>query len=84
MTPTLAQLQAVADKLSVAYTADGEENADTTETLTEKILAETPTQTQLNSMTVEELKVLADVLEMTYVYTNKANLIADILAEVAE
>ena len=84
MTPTLEELQAVADKLSVAYTADGEENADTEETLTEKILAVTPTKAQLEAMTVSELKVLADVLEMTYVYTNKANLIADILAEVSE
>ena len=83
MTPTLEQLQAVADKLSVDYSADGVD-ADTTETLTEKILAVTPTKAQLESMTVNELKVLADVLEMTYVYTNKATLIADILAEVEE
>lgn len=33
-------------------------------------------------MNVGQLKVLADVLEMTYDYTNKQNLIALILAEV--
>lgn len=79
--PTLAQLQAVADKLGVTYEASGD-NADTAESLTTKILAVTPTEQQLNAMTVEQLKVLADVLDMTYEYTNKANLITLILAEV--
>ena len=80
MTPTLEQLQAVANKLSVDYSADGD-NKDTTETLTEKILIAEVAETQLKSMTVDELKVLADVLEMTYVYTNKSDLIDLILAE---
>jgi hypothetical protein len=52
--------------------------------LTALILAETPTKAQLESMTVEELKVLADCLEMTYTYTNKKNLIDLILAEYDE
>lgn len=82
MTPTLEQLQAVADKLSVTYEADGD-SADTTTTLTEKISAVTPTETQLKAMNVEQLKVYADVLEMTYTYTNKKALIALILAEKA-
>ena len=82
MTPTLEQLQAVADKLSVTYEADGD-SADTTTTLTEKIAAVTPTETQLKAMNVEQLKVYADVLEMTYTYTNKEALIALILAETA-
>ena len=34
-------------------------------------------------MNVEQLKVYADVLEMTYTYTNKEALIALILAEKA-
>ena len=73
----------MADKLSVEYVAEGEDDADDEESLTTKILAVTPTSAQLNSMTVEQLKVLADCLEMTYVYTNKADLIALILAEFA-
>lgn len=83
MTPTLEELQAVADKLSVDYSAEGA-GADTTETLTTKILAVTPTLAQLKSMSVDELKVLADVWEMTYTYTNKQNLIADILEKISE
>ena len=77
-------MQAVADKLSVEYVAEGEDDADDEESLTTKILAVTPTSAQLNSMTVEQLKVLADCLEMTYTYTNKADLITLILAKVAE
>ena len=73
----------MADKLGVTYTADGDD-ADDGESLTTKILAVTPTGQQLNAMTVGELKVLADCLEMTYVYTNKADLIALILAEYTE
>lgn len=72
----MEQLKAVADKLSVSYT-----DSDTTQTLTTKILAVTPTETQLKVMNVEQLKVLADCKELTYTYTNKDNLIALILAE---
>lgn len=69
--------------MGVTYTTEGDD-ADDEESLTTKILAVTPTQQQLNAMTVEQLKVLADCLEMTYVYTNKADLIALILAEYTE
>lgn len=75
-------MQAVADKLSVTYEADGD-SADTTTTLTEKIAAVTPTKTKLKAMNAEQLKVYADVLEMTYTYTSKETLIALILAETA-
>ena len=69
--------------MGVVYTAEGND-ADTQESLTEKILAVTPTQQMLNAMTVEQLKVLADCLELTYVYSNKANLIALILDQYEE
>ena len=72
----------MADKLSVTYVADGD-NADTEETLTAKILLAEPTRTQLNACTVDELKVLADCMELTYVYTNKQALIDLIIAELA-
>ena len=72
----------MADKLSVSYVSDGDD-ADTTETLTAKILLATPTETQLKAMNVDQLKVLADCLEMTYTYTNKNDLVALILAEFA-
>lgn len=75
----MEQLKAVADKLTVSYT-----ESETTDTLTQKILAVTPTETQLKSMNVEQLKVLSDCKEMTYTYTNKDNLIALILAEYKE
>ena len=73
-------MQGVADKLGVTYETEGNDADDET-SLTTKILAVTPTQQQLNSMTVEQLKVLADCLEMTYVYTNKQDLITLILNE---
>lgn len=58
---------------------------DTTETLTTKIAGiDTPTVTVLKTLNVDELKVLADVLEMTYTYTNKDNLIADIIVKYEE
>ena len=72
----------MADKLSVTYVADGGD-ADTVETLTAKILLAEPTETQLNACTVDDLKVFADCLEMTYTYTNKKALVALILAEIA-
>lgn len=62
-------------------TTGGADAIETTSELTTAILAATPTRTQLNSCTVENLKVLADCLEMTYVYTNKADLIELILKE---
>jgi hypothetical protein len=76
-------LQGVADKLGVTYSADGD-NADTAESLTTKIVAVTPTQTQLNAMTVEQLQIFASLIELTYDYTNKTDLIALILAEYTE
>ncbi|MBO4778073.1 MAG: hypothetical protein J5588_06220 [Bacteroidales bacterium] len=76
-------MQALADKLGVTYTTDGDD-ADTAETLTTKILAVTPTDSQLNGCTVDNLKVLAELLELEYTYTNKADLIALIKAEYTE
>lgn len=76
-------MQALADKLGVTYTTDGDE-ADTAESLTTKILAVTPTDTQLNACTVDNLKVLAELLELEYEYTNKTDLIALIKAEYTE
>lgn len=67
----------------MAYSADGD-NADTAESLTTKIVAVTPTQTQLNAMTVEQLQIFASLIELTYNYTNKTDLIALILAEYTE
>lgn len=69
--------------MGVAYSADGD-NADTAESLTTKIVAVTPTQTQLNAMTVEQLQIFASLIELTYNYTNKTDLIALILAEYTE
>lgn len=66
--------------MGVTYTTDGD-NADTTESLTTKIIAVTPTQTQLNSMNVDQLKMFASLIELTYDYTNKNALIELILAE---
>lgn len=68
--------------MSVTYVSDGDD-ADTTDTLTAKILLATPTETQLKACTVDELKVLADCMELTYVYTNKNALVALILDELA-
>ena len=68
--------------MSVSYVSDGA-NADTEETLTAKILLAEPTRTQLNACTVDELKVLADCMELTYTYTNKNALIDLIVAELA-
>lgn|GEM_PF-6116083 len=76
-------MQALADKLGVTYSADGDE-ADTAESLTTKILAVTPTDTQLNACTVDNLKVLAELLELEYEYTNKQDLIALIKAKYTE
>jgi hypothetical protein len=76
-------LQTLADKLGVTYSADGDE-ADTAESLTTKILAVTPTDTQLNACTVDNLKVLAELLELEYEYTNKQDLIALIKAKYTE
>lgn len=67
----------------MAYTADGDE-ADTAESLTTKILAETPTESQLKSCNVDNLKVLAELLKLEYTYTNKDDLIALILAKYTE
>lgn len=67
----------------MTYSADGD-NADTAESLTTKIVAVTPTQTQLNAMTVEQLQIFASLIELTYDYTNKTDLIALILAEYTE
>ncbi len=69
--------------MGVTYTADGD-NADTAESLTTKIIAVTPTQTQLNAMNVEQLKLFASLIELTYEYTNKNALIALIMAEYTE
>lgn len=69
--------------MGVTYTADGD-NADTAESLTTKIVAVTPTQTQLNAMNVEQLKIFASLIELTYEYTNKEALIALIMAEYTE
>lgn len=69
--------------MGVTYSADGD-NADTAESLTTKIVAVTPTQTQLNAMTVEQLQIFASLIELTYDYTNKTDLIALILAEYTE
>lgn len=61
------------------------DNADTVESLTLKLAGiETPTKATLKVLNVDELKILADVLEMTYVYTNKDNLINEIIAKLEE
>lgn len=67
----------------MTYSADGD-NADTAESLTTKIVAVTPTQAQLNAMTVEQLQIFASLIELTYDYTNKTDLIALILAKYTE
>ena len=69
--------------MGVTYSASGD-SADTAESLTTKIKAVTPTQTQLNAMTVEQLKIFASIIELTYDYTNKEALVALILAEYTE
>lgn len=67
----------------MTYSASGD-SADTAKSLTTKIKAVTPTQTQLNAMTVEQLQIFASLIELTYDYTNKTDLIALILAEYTE